>query len=139
MSLPFRRAEIEPGPSNEGPQIKHPINWHGLRLQTPSEQVLAEALTGQGIAFAPQVPVCFTAGQKHARKIPDFLIFDDGRLGIVELDGGSHDWRSRYDNERDRLLMRKTGIIPILHYANEDVLRDPIAVIQDVLYFIRKR
>jgi very-short-patch-repair endonuclease len=98
----------------------------GLRkAMTTAEQVLWEALRGQGLdglKFRRQVPMsCF---------VVDF--YCQHLKLVVELDGGIHDEpRQRAHDENRDIYLESLGCT-ILRFPNESVLQDLAAVLQKI-------
>ena len=63
-----------------------PYQADGLLFRSQPEIHLYRALKGRGIAFAP-LPVFIRGGELYRRVEPDFVIFHQGRLVVLELDG----------------------------------------------------
>jgi very-short-patch-repair endonuclease len=78
-----------------------------------------------GFKFLRQVPI--------DRYFADFVC-EAGKL-IVELDGGAHEGREDYDENRTRTL-ELFGYV-VLRFPNERVLADPGAILDDILAVLR--
>src|SRR3989344_3238922 len=50
----------------------------------------------------------------------------------IEIDGGLHDFQKSRDRERDNILKQNFGI-KIVRYKNEDILRNPEKILEDLL------
>ena len=83
----------------------------GLLFRSQPEIHLYRALKEAGIVFAP-LPVVIRGGQSFKRIEPDFLIFRDGILLHVEVDGDTvHQETPVEAHERTTLLGREGAII----------------------------
>jgi very-short-patch-repair endonuclease len=96
---------------------------------TEAEEVLWSRLRRRqidGLRFRKQHP--------FGRYIADFCCHE-ARL-IIELDGGSHDGREKYDRNRDEFLAG--GGYTVLRFTNEDVLHGIEKVIDAIRTVARK-
>ena len=62
------------------------LQHDGLLFRSKPETYFYDALKSAGVPFAP-LPVCLKGGHEYRRTEPDFLIFKDGIIMIVEIDG----------------------------------------------------
>jgi very-short-patch-repair endonuclease len=74
-----------------------------------------------GLKFVRQAPV--------GAYVVDFLCRE--HFLVIELDGASHDDKGAYDRVRETRL-REAGF-RVLRFANDDVLQDPVAVLEGTL------
>ena len=63
-----------------------PCQADGLLFRSQPEIHLYRALKGRGIPFAP-LPVFIRGGESYRRVEPDFVVFHQGRVMVLELDG----------------------------------------------------
>lgn len=63
-----------------------PYQADGLLFRSRPEINLYRALKGRGISFAP-LPVFIRGGELYRRVEPDFVILNQGRVIVLELDG----------------------------------------------------
>jgi hypothetical protein len=63
-----------------------PYSKDGLLFRSKAEINLYDALKNRGITFAP-LPVFLRGGDDYRRIEPDFVIFQSGKIIVVEIDG----------------------------------------------------
>lgn len=63
---------------------------------------------------------------------PDFIVFSAGRVGVLEIDGGSHTGQAAADHERDRLF-RQQGITVVERFAANRCYEWPDQVVAEFL------
>lgn len=129
------RAGLDSGPSNQGRPFgtSKILTYAGLNYRTPSEVAIAKVLDqSEDILFLPN---CSAVSGK-VQKEPDFLIFFRGRVGILEVDGGSHIGRMADDSLRDSYFQRQSMFIK--HYPAERCESDPTWVVKDFLRLLGK-
>lgn len=112
----------------------------GIAYRTHGEWLLARVLDRMGVTFWPSNPVRFPDCSKAFYK-PDFIVMVRGedrkwKLGILEIDGASHNGRYAEDQQRNHELQR-AGFHWIRHYLSEQVEQDPEGVAEDFLEFLR--
>ena len=129
------RTSLESGPSNQGrPFGTSKVLTHaGLNYRTTAEVAIAKVLEqADNILFLPN---CAAVAGK-VQKEPDFLIFYRQRVGVLEVDGGSHIGRMAEDSLRDSYFQGQ-GIF-IKHYPSERCEADPAWVVKDFLRLLLK-
>jgi hypothetical protein len=77
------------------------------------------------VLFAPNASVRLgiTADHRHTTE-PDFLVWQDRKLGVLEVDGPWHTGRAADDHERDRRL-REHGVRVVERYPPSVVTNCP--------------
>ncbi len=82
--------------------------WENLRFRSECEVKIAQALDKAGTLFFPNCKGRLDTLEGRRNKEPDFLVFYEGKCGILEVDG--EPWhppsRTIQDHERDRLFKR---------------------------------
>jgi hypothetical protein len=63
-----------------------PYTKDGLLFRSKPEINLYDALNSRGITFAP-LPVFLRGGDNYRRLEPDFIVFQGGKVIVIELDG----------------------------------------------------
>ena len=63
-----------------------PYTKDGLLFRSKAEINLYDALKSRGITFAP-LPVFVRGGDNYRRLEPDFIVFQGGKVIVIELDG----------------------------------------------------
>jgi hypothetical protein len=107
--------------------------WAGLVFRSQTEARIAQALERTNVGFVPNARGRW-GGTPDAREIrePDFLVFSAGRVGVLEIDGGSHDGRAAGDHERDRLF-RQQGIKVVERFDARECYAWPDKVVAEFL------
>ena len=95
--------------SNRKERLYH---WNDLRFHSQEQVKIAEALDRANILFFPNSKARLTTPEGRQNQEPDFLIFHQGKLGILEI------WHpdTKKDEERDRFFASH-GIL-IIHYCD---------------------
>lgn len=121
---------------NQAPGIprEHVVLWNNLRFRSVTEAKIAEALDRAAAAFWPNCRSRVGSG-KHRRNIEaDFLVLQDGRFGVLEIDG--EPWhppeRRAEEQQRDRLWNRH-GVKVVQHYDAKRAYAQPDGVVADFL------
>lgn len=113
--------------------------WNNLRFRSESELRIAKAFDRLGILFLPNCRVRLGTLDRRCNREADFLICQDGKLGILEVDGEPFHPPSRtsQDHERDRLF-RSHGILVIEHFDANECFNNPDGVVQQFLNILKK-
>jgi uncharacterized protein YjbI with pentapeptide repeats len=123
--------------SNQG--IKAPCQWNGFYFRSQPEIKIAEAFDRVGILFYPNCRARLSSAVGREGKETDFLVFYQGKCGILEVDG--EPWhppsRAVHDHERDRLF-KVHGIRVVEHYDATRCSRQPDEVVQEFLEILRQ-
>lgn len=115
--------------SNQGTPIGgSPIaTYNGLNYRSRSEIALAKELETKGILFFPNS----RASRDKTTREPDFLIVHNGKVGIIEVDGPTHQGKAANDHMRD-LFFEQAGI-RVKHFNHEDVRINPGLIVDTFL------
>jgi hypothetical protein len=111
--------------SNSEEQIYY---WNGLRFHTEEEVQIAEALDRVGVLFFPNSKVRLTTPEGRQNQEPNFLIFHEGKWGILDVWHQDAAKNEEFDN-----LFRAYGIHIIEHYDANRCREQPDSVVQDFL------
>lgn len=84
------------------------LEHDGLRFRSQPEIYLYDALKAAGVTFAP-LPVFLRGGTNYQRLEPDFVIFKDKILLILELDGGKTHRETPVQADRRLSLFKHEG------------------------------
>lgn len=106
------------------------IQWKGMMFRSNTELRIAKALDNEGAFFFPPTKARLNIGKSRESREIDFLVFKDGRYGVLEVDGPYHS--AALDRERDDLL-RKHGFDFILRFDSERCYHDPQGVAREFL------
>lgn len=102
--------------------------WNNLHFYYEEQIKIAEALDRANILFFPNAKARFTTEDGRQNKESNFLIFHQGKWGILEI---SHPDRAK-DEERDRFF--ETHGIGIIHYYDyKRCNEEPDRVVQEFL------
>lgn len=103
-------------------------HWNDLHFHSQEEIKIAEALDRANILFFPNSKARLTTPEGRQNQEPGFLIFHQGKWGILEL---SHSDTEK-DEERDRLFASHG--ISLIHYCDANrCSKEPDRVVQEFL------
>ncbi len=112
--------------------------WENLRFRSECEVKIAQALDKVGVLFFPNCKGRLDTLEGRRNKEPDFLIFYEGKWGILEVDG--EPWhppsRTTQDHERDRLF-KKYGI-RVEHFDASRCTEQAELVVREFLDILRR-
>lgn len=103
-------------------------DWNGLRFRSKEEVKIAQALENAGVLFFANSKVRLTTPEGRKNEEPDFLIFHQGKWGIIEVlheDVASN-------QERDRILQTH-GISLIEYYDATRCCEESYTIVQEFL------
>lgn len=106
------------------------IPYKGMIFRSNSEIKIAKALDHAGILFLPPTKARMTHGKERESREIDFVIFHEGRWGILEVDGPFH--HSGADAQRDETL-RRNGITVIERFTSDECYDNPAGVVRAFL------
>lgn len=115
------------------------LPWKHLRFRSQSEIRIAETLERKGILFLPNCLGRLKGPDGPVNREADFLICDQGRWGILEVDGEPFHPPSRttQDHERDRLF-KQAGIAVVEHYDASRCYNNPEMVVGEFLKLLQR-
>jgi hypothetical protein len=121
------------GVHNQGVEIPNrtTVSWNNLRFRSESERRIAIALDANGALFLPNCLARLSKGDGRLTKEADFLVCNDGRWGVLEVDGPFHP-RAAVDHDRDRLFQAH-GIKVTERYDWERCYNDALGVVREFL------
>ena len=123
--------------SNQG--INAPHEWKGFYFRSQTEIKISEALDKAGVLFYPNCKARLNTPKGRDGKETDFLVFYQGKWGILEVDG--EPWhppsRTVHDHERDRLF-KGHGIRIVEHYDATRCWNEADKVVQEFLEILSK-
>lgn len=115
------------------------VEWQRMPFRSKTERRMAEALDRAGVAFMANARGRFgvTADHRETRE-PDFLVVDDGKLGILEVDGDQFHppERAAEHHDRDRLF-KDHGIRVVERYRATECWEDPDRVVTEFRRLLR--
>jgi very-short-patch-repair endonuclease len=107
--------------------------WERLWFRSRTERKIAQALDRTNVLFAANACVRLGVTQDHRQtREVDFLVVSNGKMGVLEVDGPSHEGRAADDHERDRRF-REHGIKVVERYTAEQCHRFPDDVVTTFL------
>lgn len=89
--------------------------WKGITFRHVTEVAIAKELDSRSVFFFANPACRLNEGSDRKTREPDFVVYHNGRWGILELDGSSHNGRHSHDQQRDRLF-KKHGILVVEHF-----------------------
>jgi very-short-patch-repair endonuclease len=114
------------------------IVWQHLRFRSQSEKKIAEALDRAGVFFLPNCRGRLNTPEGRDKKEADFIVCDNGKWGILEVDGEPYHPPSRttQDHKRDRDFQAH-GILIIQHFDANECYNQPDSVVRQFLKILR--
>lgn len=103
------------------------LPWKGMIFRSNTEIRMAKAFDHAGIFFLSPSTARVTSGRSRETREIDFLIFHEGRWGVLEVDGPYH--HQGNDQARD-LLLRAHGLTFIARFDAEQCYHQPDDVVQ---------
>lgn len=135
-----RRGSAGTNGAEDAETSKRSIPWKGMIFRSNTEVRVARALDEAGLFFLSPSTARVTTmrvanhngnqGNGRETREIDFLIFHDGRWGVLEVDGPYH--HAQNDALRDKLL-RAHGLTFIARFDAERCYHEPRAVVKDFL------
>lgn len=131
----------KPDISNQGLTYKadeQVYTWNNLRFRSQTEIKIAEALDKLNILYYANCKARLTNNGIRENKESDFLIFYEGKCGILEVDGDIAHPASRTvdDHKRDRLF-KVHGIVVVEHYDAKHCWENPKSVVEEFLQILK--
>lgn len=113
--------------------------WNRLRFRSATEIKIAEALDKRGVLFFPLCRARLNGPLGRVNREPDFLICQDGKWGILEVDGEPYHppQRTVHDHERDRLFQQH-GVRVASHFDATDCFVTPDKVVSEFLTILNQ-
>lgn len=129
------------GVSNQGVPIEgRDIQlWHGLRFRSRTEVKIAESLQGRGILFFPNCRCRIVQDDGYIVREPDFLICQEGKWGILQVDGEPyHGGHTRAKEQKDDRLFHRFGVAVIQHVSAHECWTNTNSVVDEFLRLLRQ-
>lgn len=120
------------GVSNQASGAETARLWQGFRFRSATEIKIAEALDRAGVLFFPLPKARVVTASGHMNVEPDFVICDEGRWGILEVDGEPFHpaERSAIEHDRDRLF-RRHGVVCVERFDAKGCYASPAKTVED--------
>jgi hypothetical protein len=151
LSAKVRMIDIEPdwrrelleiargkGINNQAQRSENGATWKNLRFRSGSEIKIAQALEKTGVLFLPNCLARLGMVGSRQNREADFLVCQNGKWGILEVDGLPFHPPSRTveDHERDRLF-KLHGITLIEHFDSNECYKKPDEVVCTFLTLLK--
>ncbi|NJK66684.1 MAG: pentapeptide repeat-containing protein [Microcoleus sp. SU_5_3] len=107
------------------------IDWNGFRFHSDAQLKIAETLDRTSTLFIPnsQLRLATTDGRQNLEA--DFLIFHQGKLGMLKIDSESFD-RTETEAETGGVFV-DSGVCLVKHYDSTRCSEQPDLVVQEFL------
>lgn len=113
--------------------------WHGLRFRSKTEIKIAQTLQGRGALFFPNCRSRIRVEDGYVLREPDFLVCQEGKWGILQVDGEPwHGGHTRAKEQKDDLSFHKYGIKVVLHFSANECWNSTDSVVDEFLQLLRK-
>ncbi|ABA25052.1 hypothetical protein Ava_B0344 (plasmid) [Trichormus variabilis ATCC 29413] len=110
----------------------YPKDWYGLRLRSPAEAAIAEALQTKGVLFFVNTGCrLHNHSKQYETREVDFLVFHQGKVRILEVDGITYHQNPLADYKRDRLFDREG--IRTSRFSAQECFENPNGVVEEFL------
>ncbi|MCL1464566.1 pentapeptide repeat-containing protein [Argonema galeatum] len=106
--------------------------WNDLPLRSQAQVKIAEALDRANVLFIPNSKARLTTTEGRQNQEPEFLIFHQGKWGILEIDSELSEQDVVKLEKRDRTFQTH-GIAIVQHYDATQCREQPDRVVQDFL------
>lgn len=115
------------------------VVWNGLRFRSESERRIAAALDHAGVMYLPNCRARLGVPDDRLNREPDFLVCQNGKWGILEVDGEPFHPPSRtvQDHKRDRLF-KQHGIRVVEHFDATECYKAPQVVVTRFLDILKQ-
>jgi hypothetical protein len=113
--------------------------WSGLRFRSNPEVQIAKALEQyDDVAFFPNCKGRLNTPNGKRNLEPDFLIFYQGKAGILEVDGPFHTSERRVEEQERERYFRNHGIRVVERFDAKRCQQEPKLVVQEFLQIMEK-
>jgi hypothetical protein len=113
--------------------------WNNLKFRSQSEVRIAEALERAGALFFPNCAARLSLGTARGNREPDFLVCQDGKWGILQVDGEPFHppQRTVHEHEQDRHF-HNHGIAVVQHFDATRCYEHADQVVQQFLGLLKR-
>lgn len=113
--------------------------WQGFKFRSATEIKIAEALDRAGVLFFPLPKARVVTPNGHMNVEPDFVICQEGRWGILEVDGEPFHPPTRSAIEHDRVrLFRHHGVVCVERFDAKRCYENSDKTVEDFLLLMVK-
>ena len=110
----------------------YPKDWNGLHLRSPAEVAIAVALQKKGVLFFVNAGCrLHNHSRQYETREVDFLVFYQGKVRILEVDGITFHQNPLADYKRDRLFDREG--IRTSRFSAQECFGNSNAVVEEFL------
>ncbi len=109
---------------------------NGFQFNSQAAVKIAETLDDRGIVFSPNYPLRLTTSAGRKTLIFDFLIFDIGKSGILQIE--EPETANSLDEAEIMNLIHRQGFESIRNYPARLCREQPETVVADFLRFLRQ-
>lgn len=122
------------GVHNQSLRAKRTHIWMNLRFRSQSEIKIAQSLDEASVFFLPNCMGRLGSKPQRKNREADFLVCQNGKWGILEVDGEPFHPPSRtvHDHERDRLF-KMHGVRIVEHFDADRCYNEPNKVVREFL------
>jgi hypothetical protein len=112
-------------------------SWQALRFRSESEVRIAQALDRAHVAFLPNCRGRVGGRDETRRNLEaDFIVFDGGKWGVLEVDGSEWHTSAAKDHKRDRPF-RRHGAAAVERFDAGECFENPDGVVKQFLALLR--
>lgn len=123
--------EIEPRAINQN-IYGGEFEYRDLSFNSPGEVAIAKELDRRGILYMANCPMMVGKPEKREPIFPDFLIFHEGRWGILEVSGRTYHPDTVEDSEKARKIRAHINI-PVEHFDSVTCKNNPSVQVDEFL------
>ncbi len=116
-----------PMPENPPTSDNKTDEWNGWQFPTEAHLTIAQTLENTGILFTPNAKLRITTEAGKQNQQFDFLIFHQGKCGILQIDTGTTPLNPK------NLLSQNPDIPIIKHYQASRCIENPAEIVQEFL------
>jgi Pentapeptide repeats (8 copies) len=124
-----QNQEIQPDSEDE-------IDWNGFCFHSNAQVKIAEILDRTSTLFIPNSQLRLTTPEGRQNLQADFLIFHQGKLGMLKIDSESSD--ENVTEEETGGLFIDSGICLVKHYDTTRCSEQPDLVVQEFLEILNQ-
>ncbi|MFM7407879.1 MAG: pentapeptide repeat-containing protein [Cuspidothrix sp.] len=134
-----RTIQIENTVNNQGVQFysnQTTDTYQNLGFYSKTEIKIAEALDRTGVLFLTNSLVRLNISNVRANKEANFLIYYNGKWGVLEVDKPHQTAERRFEEQEIERIFRKIGIKVVERFDAERCYNNPDEVVQEFFHMI---
>lgn len=109
--------------------------WNGFKLRSKAEIKIAEELEKSGVLFLPNCKARLSTPGINLE--PDFIVCNEGKWGILEVDGPHHTAEARVKEQERERHFKRYRIFIVERFTADYCLSRPDKVVQEFLELLR--